>query len=276
MSPSRCYACKRHPFTTYPPIRRFKQLLLGASLDGQLCILPPPISLPRTDCITQSDSAISFHTPFITQLSDELLNEIFTYALSGELWQPSFPQQQHSFPQRALTLSKVSKRFYRIVHPLIYSTIYLSDHNIAPPCRAIKLLHRTMKENQVLGSMIRRLSLHVEFLTTASEDKFTIGRELLDSAQNVESFSLYGADRPSSWPMIQSAVKNWPRIKHITLSLSRDNWDLLTTPVCELILATPTLRTMTLHGGYAPSSPYDTSRLISTSTTKVGTFILSH
>ena len=130
-----------------------------------------------------------------------------------------------------------------------------------------------MKENQVLGSMVRRLSLHVEFLTTASEDKFTIGRELLDSAQNVESFSLYGADRPSSWPMIKSAVKNWPRIKHITLSLSRDNWDLLTTPVCELILATPTLRTMTLHGGYAPSSPYNTSRLMSTPTTKVGTFI---
>jgi hypothetical protein len=241
MSP--CNPCKRPPFAIYAPIRQsLKQSLLGASLTGQLCILPPSIS------------ETSFHTTFITQLSDELLNEIFTHALSGEQ-----ELRRPSFSQRALALSKVSKRFYRIVQPLMYNSIYLSNHYMAPPCIAVKLLHRTMKENQVLGSMVRRLFVHIDYHTTVTDEKFTIGRELLSIFQNVEAFDLHGGyDRPSTWPMIKRAFKNWPRLMHITLS--REYSGPLIVPVCEIILVTPSLKTMNLHGITAPSFPNNTPR----------------
>ena len=267
MSPSKCYGCKKPAFGSYTPITEsLQQSLLGASVDGQLRILPPSDALPIANYITQRE--FSLHTSFIARLSDELLNEIFIYALSGKLW-------RSRFPQRALTLSKVSKRFYRIVQPLMYSAIDLKSHNIAPPCKAATLLHRAMKENQALASMVRTLFVHIEYRTAGAGNSFTIARELLDFVRNVESFELYGGyDRPKTWPMIKSAFKNWPRIKHVTLSMEK--MDLFTTPVCELILATPSLRIMTLNGIFAPSLPYNTSRPVWTPATKVGTFILSH
>jgi hypothetical protein len=249
---ARCFACSRFSPRGGP---RFRQLLLGASQDGQLCILPPPAPLvdPPLD------------TPFITKIPDELLDKIFTHALKSELWTTGF---YHT----ALALSTVSKDFHRIVQPLMYRTIHLSNHSLARPCLAVKQFHRTIKGNLALGSMVKILRVHVEYLlTNASEFEFMIGIELLGLLPNVESFDLHGGyEHPSTWPMIRNAVGNWPRIKHV--GLSREDWSLLMPPVCELVMAIPSLNTLNLYGVSTPAPRNSTSHAVWTPPSKVSTF----
>ena len=239
----RCFACSRFAPRNNPP---FRQLLLGASQDGQLCILPKSMFVPETPSLPPG-------TPFITKIPDELLDEIFIHALKSEYWRAEFYKS-------ALALSTVSKHFHRIVQPLMYRKIHLSEHNLAQPCLAVKQFYRTIKANRALGSMVKTLRVHVEYPSTASEAEFMTGIELLGLLPNVESFDLHGGyEHPSTWPMIRNAVGNWPRIKHV--GLSRQNWSLLMPPVCKLVMATPGLSTLNLDGVCTPA-PNSTSHAV--------------
>jgi hypothetical protein len=250
----RCFACSRFSPRDSPPLR---QLLLGATQDGQLCILPPSISVDG-----RKDAPLD--TPFITKIPDELLDEIFTHALKNEF-------RRTEFNKTALVLSTVSKHFHRIVQPHMYRTIHLSGHSLVPPCLVIKQFHRTIKGNRALGSMVKTLLIHVECFNIRSEAEFMIGIELLGLVPNVESFYLHGGyEYPSTWPMIRNAVGNWPRIRHV--QLSREDFSLLMAPVCELVIATPSLSTLKLDGVSTPDPRNSTSHAVWTPPSKVRTF----
>jgi hypothetical protein len=239
---ARCYACRRFsPADGSPALR---QLLLGASQDKQLCILPPSTSVSKNH---RSSSLIDRRTDahnkqYIAKIPDELLNGIFTHALQSDVGRTGVSYT-------ALALSTVSRRFHRIVQPLMYSTLDLSEHSLARPCLPIKLFHRTLKENPILGPMVRSLYAHVEYLlpNTGSSADFAIGIEILNLLPNLEEFQIQGGyEYPSTWPMIKNAVANWKRINR--LRLVREDFSLLMPPVCELIVATPSLTSLELHG----------------------------
>jgi hypothetical protein len=261
----RCFACSPFCFIESPPL---KQLLLGASQDGQLCILPPSISVPQTKYPTSINRRKDppLDTPFIAKIPDELLDEIFTHALGSELWRMEF---YHT----ALVLSRVSKHFHRIVQPFMYRRINLSGHSLTRPCPAVKKFHRTIKGNRSLGSIVKTLRVHVEYLIQGptSEAEFKVGIELLGWLPNLESFDLQGGyEYPSTWPMIRNAIANWPRIKHV--ELSREDFSLSMPPVCELVIATPSLSTLNLHGVYTPALINSTSHTVWAPPSKVSTF----
>jgi len=245
---TRCFSCRRTDPAGRPSLGNNaprKQSLLGSSEDGQLCILPASTS---SSVSGSRQKASPTSTPFITRISDELFDEIFIHAIKGSnVW-------GDTNYQTALALSGVSKRFHRIVQPLMYRTIHIGQHMLAPPCRAVRQLHRTMKFNKALGSMVRALGVHVDWGVSGniSDTEFEIGRELLGWLPNVDSFMIHGGyEHLSTWPMISNAVLNWPRLK--SLLFSREDWTLGMPPVCDLILTTPNLTTLTLHGPGGPS-----------------------
>jgi hypothetical protein len=243
---TRCYKCHRTGSASLlPPSddRPRKQLHLGPSPDGQLCVLPPTILVS-----SEGPKEPPLGTPFITRISDELLDEIFVHAIkSSGGWGVNI---YHT----ALALSQVSKRFHRIVQPLMYRTIQLGEHSLVRPCRVVKQLHKTIKCNPALGSMVRTLRAHVEWGLRAdyADADFQFASELLGWLPNVESFDLQGGyEHPSAWPMISNAVKNWHRLK--SLLFSREDWTLKMPPICDLVLTTPSLTTLDLHGPGAPT-----------------------
>jgi len=241
----RCYTCSRESLTDRSP--PLKQLRLGGSQDKQLCILPPSTSQsPRhySPSITASQKDCPLNSHFITKIPDELLNEIFTHAVQSEVGQTG------AF-HTALALCTVSRRFHRIVQPHLYRSLNLSHHSLAWPCRVVKLLHRTLKENPVLGHVVTTLHVHVKWLpsntTFPVEFEFAIGIEILSFVPNVEFFQIQGGYQYSpTWPMIQNAVMNWKHIRHV--HLGRNGSSLLMPPVLELVMATPSLTTLELHG----------------------------
>jgi hypothetical protein len=179
---------------------------------------------------------------FITKIPDELLNEIFIHAVKTKVGRTGV---SHT----ALSLSTVSRRFHRIVQPLMYKSLYLSGHSLARPCLAVKLLHRTLKENLALGQMVASLHVHVEYLlpSPASPAEFETGIGILSLLPNVEWFEIQGGyEHPCTWTMIRNAVANWKQIKRVCLI--REDFSLLMPPVCELVMATPSLTTLELHG----------------------------
>lgn len=239
----RCYACSRRSFTDRSP--PLKQLRLGGSQDKQLCILPPSTSQSQkhySPSITASRKDGPLNSHFITKIPDELLNEIFTHAVQSEVGQTGV---FHT----ALALCTVSRRFHRIVQPHLYRCLNLSHHSLARPCLAVKLLHRTLKENPILGHVVTTLHVHVEFRlsNTTFQGDFAIGKEILSLVPNVEAFQIQGGyEYPPTWPMIQNAVMNWKQIRHV--HLIREDFSLLMPPVFELVMATPSLTTLELHG----------------------------
>jgi hypothetical protein len=205
---------------------------------------------------------------FFTGIPDELLDEIFTLSFVNEHY------HQSKYYHTALSLSSVSKHFHNIVQPLMYQAINICEHNLVKPCLAVKQLHRTVKENRALGSMVKTLRVHIEPLSNASEPEYKVATEILDLLPNVESFDLHGGfEGPPTWSMIRNAIGNWARIKHV--SLSREDFTLRMLPVCELVMATPNLMTLDLYGVYAFNSASGmtaTSYAVSTLPSKVAIF----
>lgn len=270
MGMSRCFACSRRVSHSESP--GFRQLILGASKNGQLCIQPPSTSMPgtyglSTDKLKDSPRKESF----VTRIPDELLHDIFTLSLGNDSNEQYLQSQYY---HTALSLSTVSKHFHHILQPLMYRTINIGGHSLAQPCLAVKQLHRTMKENRALGSMVKTLRVHIDCLSTASEAEYKVATEILDLLPNVESFYFHGGfERPSTWPMIRNAIGNWARIKHV--GLSREDFSLRMPPVCELVMATPNLMTLDLYGVYAfdgSSGTSTTSHAVWTPPSKVAIF----
>jgi hypothetical protein len=106
---------------------------------------------------------------------------------------------------------------------------------------------------------------------TASEFDYNTPNEILNFLPNVESSDLHrGYEHPSTWSMIKTEIANWPRIKYV--GLSREDFSLYMPPVCELVVATPSLRTLTLYGVYAPDRRSSTSHPIWTPLSKICIF----
>jgi hypothetical protein len=222
----------------------FRQLFLGASPDGQLCVLshlPSPekpyfISIDRR-------KAPALDAPSITKIPDELLSEIFTHAMKSE---PGKTGCYHT----ALALSTVSKHLHRIVQPIMYRTIHLSGDCSSLPCLRVNHFHRTIKRNLALGPMVRTLRLYMGSDMTVGADvelDFLLERELLAFLPNVESLDMRGCfEHTRAWPMINNAIKNWPRLKH--LKLLCESRFLLLPPIGVFVLATPNLQTLNIKG----------------------------
>jgi hypothetical protein len=270
MNMSSCFACSHQVSHSGSP--GFRQLLLGASKNGELCIQPPSTSMPGTlhGLTTDKQNDPPLKQSFVTRIPDELLNDIFTLSLGNEHY------FQSEYYHTALSLSIVSKHFHHIVQPLMYRTINIGGHSLVKPCLAVKQLHRTVKENRALGSMVKTLYVHIDAYSATSEAEYKVATEILDLLPNVESFDLHGGfEGPSTWPMIRNAIRNWARIKHV--GLSREDFTLRMPPVCELIVATPNLMTLDLYGVYAfhgSSGTSTTSYAVWTPPSKVVIFYL--
>jgi hypothetical protein len=267
MMEARCYSCSlRKNSRTSQGQAASRQLYLVASKNKTLGLgLLPPLQSSMNAASIQDRTrdaahARSFQESPITRLPDEIFNEILCIGIEDD--QRNWWNQEYYIT--AITLSRVCKLFHRIVQPLLFRNIQLSSpHEIAPACRLLKSLYRTMKSNPALGTCCKSASFHISTFTYPTFEDYAVGDELLSLCPNITSFGLHGGyGHSETWPFLGRIMQHMPNIKILTLS--REDFDLHLAPVCEII-QTLNLQRLIINGISARKD----SRAIRTSTSKV-------
>lgn len=207
-----------------------QQLRLGASSGGELILVRPP-----SDSVQNlSTDGPSLH---ITNMPDEILNEIFSFAITSDHW-------YLAYDKCALSLSRVCKLFYRITQPLLFRNIQFPwPHRLFPACIPTRCLYRAMRANPILGTFCKSASFHISNATVdpTSED-YVLGEVLLGWLPNVTSLSLHGGiNRLYTLPLLKRAFRRLTHVKNLTLS------SLYLATACDLV-QTIQLHSLTICG----------------------------
>jgi hypothetical protein len=198
------------------------------------------------DCV---DNTGPYGEAFILRLPDELISEIFDFAVTEPLGEWS---RKYGYYGRALALTKVCKRFSCVIQPIQYRTIRFDNPcSLVPPCIPAKRFHRTIQAEPSLGRFCKELKIFAsELRGVESANDYEIANEILCRFPNVTELNLQGGwnrnNRDALWSMVQRAVEHMPKLEKVTLR--RENVrGLLLDPVIEH-LTIPSLRTLEIDG----------------------------
>jgi len=247
MTEARCYSCSPRKNSQGQAASRQLYLVASKNRTLALALLPPLQSSIKAvsiqDRTRDATHTHSFQESPITRLPDEILNEILSIAIADDQrnwW-------NHEYYTTATTLSRVCKLFHRIAQPLLFKNIQLSSpHELAPACRLVKSLYRTIQANPALRTCCKSVSFHISTFTYPIIEDYALGDELLSLCPNITSFNLHGGyGHSETWPFLRRVMQHIPKIKILTLS--RENFDLHLALVCEII-QTLNLQRLVING----------------------------
>jgi hypothetical protein len=239
----RCYEC------AYSRPRRVafsgRQLHLGASDTGELILLREIDDLNLVPKLVEDYVEDRLHNSsrdsLITKLPAEILNAIFSIAISCDRW---FSE----YYTCALALSRVCKLFHRTIKPLLFRNIELSSHHLLPSCRVISNLHRTLKQNPETGTFCKSVDFCIQYAWWSEPVAtcFVPGVEILRNLPNVTSIKLTVGDTgsPDTWLFVKNGLRCMPRIRNLELL----GIALPLAPIYEIIQILPQLQSLTLDG----------------------------
>jgi len=215
----------------------YRQTKLAVSTDKLLILDRNP---PRPE---QSQDA------YILKLPDELLDKILSFASESEDHWPHrclVPMQEGA---RVLTL--VCQRFYQISLPLLYRSIDASKTHFVPPSKAVRALHRTLRNRPSLGPLCQILHIHVPDISWkrwSNPQLWKTAYDIISWLPNVRQFSIHGGFE--RWPVVQ-----WDFISRVgqcmpnieKLDLSRESWNLHLAQLLEFVRF-PRLASLVIRG----------------------------
>jgi hypothetical protein len=190
--------------------------------------------------------------PYLTELPEEILTDIFAYVAIQKTTNP-WPSRCLAGNYSARPLIYVCHRFYRLAIPLLYVNFAAAttDLEFVPPSDVVTSLHRTLVARPDFRRYCTTLSIYIPDVdareSTALDWKNA--HEVITLLPNVQSLSLEGGFErypTENWRLLRHATQCMEKLHSLTLSRECFNLSLMTFMRQEVDFAK--LKSLTVNG----------------------------